>query len=454
MLKAHEKSFALLQKLIDLMLVAGCWWVCGFVRFTHFKSEPLDIFYFKATIPLIFLTYYFFSRSGLYKSHRLSNLWKENLAVLHANFFSVMSFVVLIYFVNESKLSRATVIAYFIFSTFIFWSYRYILRIGLRALRRQGRNLRHVVLVGYGQMIESYAAVIQEFPDAGIKLKAWIDSRGASKKLQISEFSGDLADARRKFRPDYFIIGYPAKDTQFLEDFLRTNYNDVVPLVVLPDLQYSFIGFQVEDLAGFPALIVNQPNFSSVDEVSKRAFDFVCSGLGLMLLSPLFLLIGVLVKLDSQGPIFFRQERVGLDGVKFKMWKFRTMSISAESESEWTVKNDPRRTALGRILRATSLDELPQLWNVFCGDMSLVGPRPEQPRFVEKFRSEIPAYMLRHKMKAGITGWAQVNGWRGDTSLEKRLECDLYYVRNWSLWFDLKIIVLTFWRGFVNRNAY
>jgi lipopolysaccharide/colanic/teichoic acid biosynthesis glycosyltransferase len=164
------------------------------------------------------------------------------------------------------------------------------------------------------------------------------------------------------------------------------------------------------------------------------------------------------VKLSSTGPIFFGQERIGLDGRRFKMWKFRSMKVdghvNAENIPGWTVKDDPRKTKFGSFLRASSLDELPQLWNVFVGDMSLVGPRPEQPYYVEKFRHEIPAYMLRHKMKAGITGWAQVNGWRGDTSLHERIECDLYYIRNWSLWFDVKILFLTFWKGFINKNAY
>ncbi len=454
MLKTHEKGFSFLQKLVDLGLAAICWWFAGFVRFTYFRSEPLDIFYYKVSLPLIFLTYFFFSRIGLYKSYRLSTLWKELMSVMRANFLVVISFVVLIYFVNELKLSRATVIAYFFLSTFVFCFYRYVLRMGLRSLRRRGRNLRHVALVGYGPMIESYVRAVRSFPDAGIEMVAWLDSRGTSQDFNISETTGDLNSVRKRFHPDYFIIGYPAQDYLHLDQFLRQNYNDVVPLVVLPDLQYSFIGYQVEDLAGYPALVVNQPNFSTIDEVSKRAFDLVASGLGLLVVSPLLLLIGLLIKLDSKGPIFFKQERVGLDGVKFKMWKFRSMRVDAEAQVTWTVKDDPRRTTFGRFLRATSLDELPQLWNVFIGDMSLVGPRPEQTKFVEKFRQEIPAYMLRHKMKAGITGWAQVNGWRGDTSLEKRIECDLYYVRNWSLWFDVKILFLTVWRGFMNKNAY
>jgi Undecaprenyl-phosphate glucose phosphotransferase len=454
MLKAHERSFSFSQKIIDIGIASACWLLAIYLRFYFFDRAFLDSYYYKLLIPIGFLTYFFFSKVGIYKSHRMGSLSREFAQILHANFLVIISFVVLLYFVNEPKLSRATVLIYFCVSTFIFFSFRFFLRHTLRALRRRGKNLRHVLLVGYGQMIESYVKSVKDYPDAGIEFVSWIDSRGAAKSFSVPSFNGELKDAREKYSPDSILIGYPSSDTQFLEDFLKQNYNDVTPLVVLPDLQYSFIGYQVEDFGGFPALIVNQPQFSTVDEFSKRAFDIVFSFLGLLLLSPLFALISLIIKLDSRGPVFFKQERVGLDGQKFKMWKFRSMVVDAEKNQNWTVKNDPRRTVVGSLLRTTSLDELPQLWNVLMGEMSLVGPRPEQPRFVEKFRSEIPAYMLRHKMKAGITGWAQVNGWRGDTSLEERIACDLYYVRHWSLWFDLKIIFLTLWRGFFNRNAY
>ena len=179
------------------------------------------------------------------------------------------------------------------------------------------------------------------------------------------------------------------------------------------------------------------------------------SGLGLLVTSPLLAGIAVLVKLDSPGPVFYTQERVGMNGRRFRMIKFRSMRVDAEGRgSGWTVKDDPRRTPLGSTLRRLSLDELPQLWNVFVGDMSLVGPRPEQPRFVEEFRGSIPRYMLRHHVKAGMTGWAQVNGLRGDTPLEDRIRYDLYYVQNWSLWFDVRILFLTVARVFKDANAY
>lgn len=454
MLKTHEKSFSILQKLVDLALALACWWIVVYIRIEYLKGQPIDRFEtFKLSIPIAFLTSYFFSRYGLYKSHRLSELKNEIVAVFKANFFAVAVLLLLIYFMSDNKFSRGILIGYYFFSSIAFTLLRFFLRVGLRAIRRQGRNIRHVLLVGHGEMIESYVNKLRHLPDTGINFRAWLDSNGASDKFGILDFKEDFEKARKLFKPDHVIISYPGYENDKVESFLKRNYNDTLPLVVLPDLRYTFIGYHVEDLAGFPALVVNQPNYSAVDEVGKRVFDFVLSAIGLLLLSPLFVILGILIKLDSRGPIFFTQERIGLDGKRFRMFKFRSMKMDAEQSSQWTVKEDNRRTRLGRVLRASSLDELPQLFNVFLGDMSLVGPRPEQPQFVERFRQEIPAYMLRHKVKAGITGWAQVNGWRGDTSLEKRIECDLYYVRNWSLWFDVQILFMTVWKVY-SKNAY
>ncbi|MGH7231239.1 MAG: exopolysaccharide biosynthesis polyprenyl glycosylphosphotransferase, partial [Nitrospiraceae bacterium] len=190
--------------------------------------------------------------------------------------------------------------------------------------------------------------------------------------------------------------------------------------------------------------------------VVKRVLDLIGASLALVLMAPLFALFAGLVKLSSSGPVFYRQRRMGLDGRGFEMLKFRSMRWNAESETGpvWTHVNDRRRTKIGSFLRQTSLDELPQFWNVLKGEMSIVGPRPERPEFIVRFRQSLPQYMLRHKMKAGITGWAQVNGWRGNTSLEKRIEYDLYYIDHWSILFDLKILWLTVWKGMFHKNAY
>ncbi|MES2767747.1 MAG: exopolysaccharide biosynthesis polyprenyl glycosylphosphotransferase, partial [Bdellovibrionota bacterium] len=286
----------------------------------------------------------------------------------------------------------------------------------------------------------------------------WIDSDGAAQKYNIPELTGNIMNLRSKITIDFVVVSYSNQDANKIGPFLKENFNDVVPFVVLPDLTYSYLGYSVTHMAGMPALSVNQPDFSTIDIITKRIFDFLATGLGLLIISPILLIVAILIKLESKGPIFYGQERVGLDGEKFKMWKFRSMRIGAEFENGdapgWTVKGDARITKIGKFIRSTSIDELPQLWNVFVGDMSLVGPRPERDFFVQKFRNEIPAYMLRHKMKAGITGWAQINGWRGDTSIQKRVECDLYYINNWSIWLDIKIIFMTFAKGFINKNAY
>ena len=225
---------------------------------------------------------------------------------------------------------------------------------------------------------------------------------------------------------------------------------------LVPDLTQAFrLNPSVEDFDGMPVVLVTESPEQGWGAVVKRTFDLVASGIGLLLISPLLLLLALLVRLDSPGPVLYAQERVGLNGRRFRMLKFRSMRTDAEAAGPgWTVKDDPRRTPLGTTLRKLSLDELPQLWNVFVGDMSLVGPRPEQPRFVESFRGSIPRYMLRHHVKAGMTGWAQVNGLRGDTPLEERIRYDLYYIQNWSLWFDLRILLLTIARVFKDASAY
>lgn len=237
-----------------------------------------------------------------------------------------------------------------------------------------------------------------------------------------------------------------------MEHFNKT----VIPVWILPDIEHTFIGYTIESFHSIPMLKINAHRLSILESLIKRGIDILGSLLALIILSPAFLLISIIVRVSSRGPVFYNQERVSQNGQLFIMWKYRSMFVDSERKSGavWTKRNDSRITPFGAFLRKTSLDEIPQFWNVLKGDMSLVGPRPERPALIEKFRNQIPSYMLRHKMKSGLTGWAQVNGWRGNTSLEKRIEFDLYYIQNWSIWLDIKILFLTFLRGFVNPNAY
>lgn len=460
MLRQNERVFLNLHRAFDFFVAIFCWYVVYAIRFHVIpNAQPgQGSVFLKVGFVVGLLTLYFFSKAGLYRSYRLGSRYEEIGKVLKTNTMVAATLVVLLYFLADERLSRFVVLGYYLVSTIVFIGCKVTLRNILRYLRSRGHNLRHIILVGHGVAIERYFTSVHSFKESGIYFRGWADSDGLAEKYGIQSLSLAEVKALVELNPDSVVIGYEGVETSKTDEILQDLYNDVVPIVILPDLKYARVGYQIDYLAGVPAFFVNQPNFSSVGIMSKRMFDVLASGVGLIFISPILLALAIGVRLSSPGPIFFGQERVGLDGRKFKMWKFRSMKVGEHVGNNgvpgWTVKDDPRKTKFGSFIRATSLDELPQLWNVLVGDMSLVGPRPEQPFYVEKFRHEIPAYMLRHKMKAGITGWAQVNGWRGDTSLHMRIECDLYYIRNWSIWLDLKILFLTFWKGFINKNAY
>jgi Undecaprenyl-phosphate glucose phosphotransferase len=268
---------------------------------------------------------------------------------------------------------------------------------------------------------------------------------------------GEIGELVQSSGVDEVLIALPSSQSEDLNRLLGMLDNEAVDIRIVPDLlRYVTLRCDIEEFNGLPIVRINDSPLIGWGAAAKRATDVILSAMALVLLAPLLLLLAILIKLTAPGPVLYVQERMGLDGRSFPMLKFRSMRVDAEAASGpvWAQAVDNRRTALGTFLRKTSLDELPQFWNVLRGDMSLVGPRPERPVFVNRFRKEVPHYMLRHKVRAGITGWAQVNGWRGNTSLDRRIECDLFYIRNWSYALDLKILILTLWKGFVDKNAY
>lgn len=439
--------------IIDAALALLLWaFAVGFRIFLGQENSPNFIEYLRYGVVIGVLTILFFHQQGLYKSLHFRSRGEELFTVLRANSYAVLTFILLAYFFEQERVSRGTLLIYYGFSCVAFVIERFTVRSALRWARRQSRHQRNVILVGNGEPLRDYLKVINDHSHLGIRAIGWIDKPEWAKDFDIPSIQEPGGEQRPN--ADVFVLSYTSEQSHLIDVFIRRNYNDLTKIFVLPTFKsYALLGLRLEDFAGVPILALNQPHHPTRELILKRLLDIVGATIGLILLAPLMLLIAILIKLTSPGPIFFGQERMGLDGKTFKMWKFRTMKVGP-NQPGWTVKDDPRRTKIGTFLRATSLDELPQLWNVLVGDMSLVGPRPEQPFYVEKFRKEIPAYMLRHKMKAGITGWAQVNGWRGDTSIEKRIECDLYYIRNWSILFDIKILILTIWSGFMNKNAY
>lgn len=458
LLKWIESNLRFLQMVTDLVVVFLAWTISYAVRFFFIGHAQvgLETLFLTWTVPLALITFYFLLRNGHYDRQRLYSIVSDVMTALRANALSVVSFIVVLYFFSETRISRLTIVIYAVVSTVLLISARVFFRSMTRKMRRRGHLLRHVFVVGDGPQVQRYLNSIDYTPAAGLKIDG-VFGESQSKLAGVPTFPLDALESRiQQTQPDFVVFGFKNQSDPFVTNFIAKYYDSLFKIQVLTDDNYALLGLEMESIDGLHVMTLNQPRFSIPELTLKRVLDLLGSGIGLLLLSPFFAALALAIRLSSSGPAFFGQERVGLNGSTFKMWKFRTMRTSSDpSESKgWTIENDPRRTKLGTFLRKTSIDELPQLWNVFVGEMSLVGPRPEQSHFVEKFRAEIPAYMLRHKIKAGITGWAQVSGWRGDTSLQKRIEYDLYYIRHWSLWFDLKILLLTVVRGFVNKNAY
>lgn len=362
------------------------------------------------------------------------------------------------YYEYDFRLSRAVIGIYIVLSAFYFVGSRLLVRNYLRNMRRQGHFAENVLIVGSGKTAQAIVDGIGQIPELGANLIGCLANQPDSKlALPLLGGYGDILKVIEGRKVDRIIIALPREDAANQNEILGKLNDATVDLHIVPDLyEYLVLGCGVETIGDLPFVTLNNPPIGFLGVVCKRLMDVTGALVFMAVFSPLYLVLALMVKLTSRGPVFYGQERMGMDGQTFTMWKFRSMVENAEAGTGavWAKENDDRRTPVGKFLRQTSLDEIPQFFNVLMGDMSLVGPRPERPNFVCDFRSKLPSYMLRHKMKAGITGWAQINGWRGNTSLEKRLESDLYYIQNWSLMLDLKILLLTPLKGFVNKNAY
>ena len=337
---------------------------------------------------------------------------------------------------------------------------RWALRNYLERMWAAGHNVKRVLVAGAGELGHTVAETILAHRELGYQVVGFLDDTPARglPGVPVLGALGSVMDVATAHRVDQLYIALPLEEHAKLLELIKSVSNECLDIKVVPDLvQYATIKAALEDLDGIPIISLNEVPLQGWNSMLKRSMDIVLGSLLLMVFSPFLAAIAVAIKLrGGPGPVYFRQERISVDGRTFLMWKFRSMHHEAEKESGpvWASAEDPRRTPVGAWLRRFNLDELPQLINVVSGDMSLVGPRPERPPFVQQFKDRIPQYMLRHRVKSGITGWAQVNGWRGNTSIEKRIEYDLYYIENWSLRLDLKILILTLFRGFGQKHAY
>lgn len=410
-------------------------------------------------VPVYLILYYVFQ---LYTPKRVQGRRLEAWHILQANAVGLLIVILVLYLAKYMDFSRLMLFVFACVNVFVEVTARNILREGLRNLRRHGYNQKQILLIGYSRAAEKYIDRIRANPEWGYTVRGILadniprgtEYKGVKVLGRIDNLSIILPENRldeiaitlglAEYHKLERIVGMCEKSgvhTKFIPD-----YNNIIPT-----RPYT------EDLLGLPVINIRRvPLSNALNAFMKRCIDIFGAVVALILFSPVMLVVTIVIKATSPGPLIFRQERIGLQNKPFMMYKFRSMVVQSEDDEkgQWTTKNDSRVTPVGRFIRRTSIDELPQLVNVLKGDMSLIGPRPERPQFVEKFKEEIPRYMVKHQVRPGLTGWAQVNGYRGDTSIYRRIDYDLYYIENWTLGFDFKILFLTFFKGFVNKNAY
>ncbi len=424
--------------------------------------------FIAAVVPLGFFL------QGLYRLRRGRSRVDDFFAVFVGSILAVVFGVVATlyvqtYFASEMardigayQVSQIVWAIFLVLNVALTYASRELMREVLERRWRAGIGLKRILIAGAGDLGRLVADKILAHRELGYQIVGFIDDRASGdhlgyRGLPLLGTIDEAAEITAREGIDHLYVALPPEQHMRMLELLEITSREMVDVKVIPDLlQVITLRARLEDLDGVPVINVNDVPLQGFNSVVKRMIDVAISFCALLVLAAPLAVVALLVKLTSRGPVFYRQERMGLDGKSFTIVKFRSMYDDAERHTGpvWAVQGDPRVTPLGRFLRRSNIDELPQLWNVLRGDMSIVGPRPERPHFVEQFKHKIPQYMLRHKVKAGLTGWAQVHGWRGNTPLEKRIEYDLYYIENWSVSLDIKIIWLTVLRGFFHKHAY
>jgi Undecaprenyl-phosphate glucose phosphotransferase len=415
-----------------------------------------------------------FQLQGLYRLRRGRSRVDDFFAVFVGSILAVVfgivaTLYVQTYFATTAarqhgalEVSQPVWAIFLILNVMLTFAARELVRELLERRWRAGVGLKRILIAGSGELGRLVADKIIEHRELGYQIVGFVDDRAPGdhlgyRGLPLLGTIAEASDIAARETVDHLYVALPPEQHVQMLELIESTSRECVDVKVVPDLlQVIALRARLEDLDGLPVININDVPLQGFNAIVKRGIDMAISSLALVTLLIPFWIIAALIKMSSRGDVFYRQERMGLDGKPFMIYKFRSMYDDAEASTGpvFASERDPRRTPLGRLLRRSNLDELPQLWNVLRGDMSIVGPRPERPLFVAQFKDKIPQYMLRHKVKAGITGWAQVNGWRGNTSIEKRIEYDLYYIENWSVRLDLKIMWLTLLKGFFHKHAY
>ncbi len=468
MIKDNQTHLNRLHVVVDGLFVAGSYLASYFVRFElgvgpkvvgghlPLSSYAQALYYL---VPGYLMLYYMVN---LYTSRRALKLWNEFVDIVQANIMGMLGFMVILFMLKQKDYSRFMIGIFFVLNIFLTTLAHGLLRRFLRYIRKKGYNIKHILLVGYSRAAEAYISRILENPQWGYEVAGVLDDfvpiDTSYHGIKVVGKIEQLGDYLSNQNYDEITITLPLDDYDRLEELVAQCEKSGVHTKFIPDYTSLFPSNPyTEDVQGLPVINIRYvPLTNSFNRLAKRLVDIIGSLIAIIIFSPIMIITAIAVKSTSKGPVIYKQERIGLNGAPFMMYKFRTMMVQTEAEEKkgWTTKNDPRVTKVGAVLRKLSLDEMPQFFNVLLGKMSLVGPRPERPQFVEKFKEQIPRYMVKHQVRPGITGWAQINGYRGDTSIRKRIDYDIYYIENWSMFFDFKILLGTIRYGFVNKNAY
>lgn len=476
MIRENQRLLNLFHVIIDALLIAIAFMLSYHLRFKEMWSplirygifEPPTGYYLKFekyrdslvfVIPCFLIIY---RLCGLYDPKRTNSKRHELFCLIKANMFGIIYGTAVLYFIRQFDYARSFMAVFFVINLITDYLFRVTVMIILKRMRRAGKNLKHILLVGYGRTAESYIDRLRAHPEWGYYVHGILDDNtppGESyRNVEIIGNTIQLADMLATNKYDEVAITLRIQEFYKLEKIVSVCEKSGIHTKFIPDYN-NIIPTKpyTEDLDGIPVIHVRHvPLSSSFNNIIKRAVDIFGALVALILFAIPMILLSIIIKITSPGKLIFKQVRIGLHNREFPMYKFRSMRVQKESEEKkaWTTADDPRVTNIGKLMRKTNMDELPQIFNVLKGDMSLVGPRPERPYFVDKFKEDIPRYMIKHQVRPGMTGWAQVNGYRGDTSISKRIECDLYYVENWSLFLDFKILFLTFFGRNTNKNAY
>ncbi|MBM6721500.1 undecaprenyl-phosphate glucose phosphotransferase [Pseudoflavonifractor phocaeensis] len=457
MIKENQRTLNTINVLLDALILWVAMPVAFYIRFYLLHDGIITVPLSGYMLLLLFLIpshLITFATLGLYESLRKRTIGWELTQVFWG---CVINFILAqtgLFLYKEVHFSRGTLIIFFVLSFFMMCAKRSCLRALLRHFRQQGFNQKHVLLVGDSHMALRYVQVVSRQREYGYLIDGYLSEHDSIPGLTYLGSVKALEKVLERRRPDEVVVALPAEEFRFTREVIEACEKDGIKLSMIPFYaEYIPSNPQFDNIEGIPLMNIRHiPLDNWVNAAVKRTLDIVGSLVLIICTSPIMLIAVIGVRLSSPGPVIFKQERVGRNKKPFMMYKFRSMRVNAAQDTGWSRNSDPRKTKFGAILRKFSIDELPQFFNVLKGDMSLVGPRPEVPHYVQQFKEEIPLYMVKHQVRPGITGWAQVNGLRGDTSIEERIRYDIYYIENWNFFFDLKILFMTLVKGVVNQE--